>query len=134
MLLQSTEVLYQALGGSRHIDGMYLFHNTTGTAPSVPSNATASYFFSNASTFGGILRTAQVTPAGSDQNTMSFISSSAGAESYGASFTDGRKVYAIALVMRGLTKEEDLVLSYTTIDAVTKAANAEITAKGVLTV
>ena len=43
-------------------------------------------------------------------------------------------MYAIALVMRGLTMEEDLVLTYTTIDAVTKAANAEITAKGVLTV
>lgn len=134
MLLQSTDVLYQALGSDRHIDGMYLFHNTTGTAPSVPSNATASYFFSNVSTFGGILRATQVTPAGIANNSMSFIASSAGAESYGASFADGRKVYAIALVLRGSAKEQDLVLSYTAIDAVTKAANAEITAKGVLTI
>lgn len=134
MLLQNIEVLYRALSSDRHIDGMYLFHNTTGTGPSVPSNATASYFFANATRFGGILRATQVTPAGVTSGAMSFISSSAGAESYGASFADGRKVYAVALVMRGSTKEDDLVLTYTTINAVTKAANAEITAKGVLTV
>ena len=145
VLYSGYDLIAQAMAGERCINGMYLEY-TDSTVPStaIPKDRTRAYYAALTGHYGycrlATVATPVFTASGADYagNIVSFMAETDGSSAGGLPFTDGVKVYALALASMPdiAIPANDMIYNGAYLEAggsniyVTKAANIQIAIKG----